>query len=144
MKSKLPTSLALVCGLLMVCGPMFAHHGTSVSYDLKKTIVLKGTVTEYVFGNPHCQIFFDVKDDKGNVVHWGAETMAPRLVTKLGLTKNSLKAGDQVTLTVNPSKVGRPFGQVVSITPPNGQTITLITSEQLGERTQGATQPEKQ
>ena len=144
MKLKLATPVALVAGLLMLCGPMFAHHGTSVSYDMKKQIVLQGTVTEFLWANPHCQIYVDVKDDKGNVVHWGAETMAPRRVFRAGLTKDVMKPGDEITLTVNPSKAGVPFGQVVSITLPSGQTITLISPREAAERGQIGRAAEKQ
>ena len=52
---------------------MFAHHGTSVTYQVDKTITLKGTVTEWAFAYPHPQLYFDVKDDNGTIQHWGSE-----------------------------------------------------------------------
>lgn len=72
MKSKLVTSLALVVGFVVIGVPLFAHHGTGVAYDTEKQVTMKGTVTEWIWANPHCGVLFDVTDDKDNVVHWGA------------------------------------------------------------------------
>ncbi len=134
MKSRLAPSLAVVVAILVTSVTVFAHHGSSVSYNMKKTITLKGTVAEFVFTNPHCQLFFDVKDDKGNVVRWGGETMAPRLVIKLGLTKGLMKAGDPITITLFPSKAGTNFGLVQTLPLANGQTLTLISSDDAASR----------
>jgi hypothetical protein len=60
MKSVIVLSFASVVGLLMVCDPASAHHGNS-SYDDKNPIALKGTVTQFIWSNPHSLLFFDVK-----------------------------------------------------------------------------------
>src|SRR5579885_2832523 len=70
-KFFLPILAALV--LLLTGAPVFAHHGTGVSYDASKPLTMKGVVTEFRYANPHPQLFFDVKDDKGEVVHWSGE-----------------------------------------------------------------------
>ncbi len=62
MKRKLVTSFGLAVGLLMICAPVFAHHGGS-DYDTQNLLTLKGTVTEFLWENPHCQVFLDVKKD---------------------------------------------------------------------------------
>jgi hypothetical protein len=101
-------SLALVVGFLSVCVPLFAHHGTGVAYDPEKLVTLKGTVTEWIWSNPHCGILFDVTDDKGNVVHWGAELGNPHQMSGAGFSKDTLKPGDKFTITGHPSKSGAP------------------------------------
>ena len=63
-------------GLLILSAPALAHHGNA-AYDLANPITLQGTVTEFVWSNPHVQIYFDVKDDKGKLVHWASETVSP-------------------------------------------------------------------
>jgi hypothetical protein len=116
------------CGILLTLlsvSPIFAHHGSHVSYDTQKSVVLKGTVTEFVWSNPHSQIYFDVKDDKGNAVNWGAETANPGNLAQSGWTRNSLKPGDEITVTVWPSKAGTPRGFLLKIALPNGQVKTL-------------------
>lgn len=112
MKTKLVTCFAWVIGLFVICSVAFAHHGTNVSYDQTKTITLTGTVTEFVFRNPHAQLYFDVKDDKGNVVHWGGELNSPGNLRRDGWTKETFKPGDQVILNVHPSMAGTAIGVV--------------------------------
>ena len=71
---KLLTFVALVAGLAIVAGPLLAHHGTGISYDLNAPLItLKGTVTEFAFRNPHVSIFIDVMDEDGSVVNWALE-----------------------------------------------------------------------
>ena len=137
MKSRLSGSFVLVAGLLAVCGPAFAHHGSSISYNLKKTIVLKGTVTEFVWSNPHAQIYFDAKDAQGNVRHWGGETFAPSTLTRTGWTKKTLKPGDEITITVFPSKAGSSFGLVSSVVLADGQKFVPVSPETASTRTDG-------
>jgi hypothetical protein len=109
MNAKLVTSFALIAGLLLFCGPLLAHHG-NVAYDEIHTITISGTVTEIVWANPHVQIFLDVKDDKGKVVNWGIESQSPGILHRNGWSKASLKPGDQIAITLAPSKNGAPVG----------------------------------
>jgi hypothetical protein len=64
MKGRLFICLALVGGLLTICGPMFAHHG-SAAYASSVVMMKDVTVTRFTWNNPHCIVMFDVKDDKG-------------------------------------------------------------------------------
>ena len=109
MKTKLVRALALVAGLLVVCGSMLAHHGNS-AYDTDHPITITGTVTEFVWTNPHCQIYVDVKDDKNNIVSWAVESQSPGILHRNGWTRSSIKPGDQVTITLLPAKNGTPVG----------------------------------
>jgi hypothetical protein len=119
-------SNTLVACLLTVCWPMLAHHGTSNYVTTAEGIPLSGTVTEFVWANPHVYLLFDVKDDKGNVVHWAGEMNSPSVLKNAGWSKNTLKPGDQVTLTVRPNKFGTPVGLIsrASLTV-NGQALKV-------------------
>jgi Family of unknown function (DUF6152) len=118
----------LVCGLavagLMGSIPLSAHHGNA-AFDVGKKVTLKGTVTEWVWANPHCWLKFDVKDDKGSVVHWVAETNNLADMIERGWSMRSFKPGDEVTVTVEPVKNGNPAGRVLSVILPNGQTLGM-------------------
>jgi hypothetical protein len=103
---------ALSLCLLMTCVPLVAHHGTSNYATDTQAIMLSGTVTEFVWSNPHVFVLFDVKDDKGNVVHWAGEMNSPGVLKAAGWSKTTLKPGDQVTLSVRPNKAGTPVGLV--------------------------------
>ena len=78
MKGKLAAFLSLVVGFLIFGIPLLAHHGTAVSYNIHKVIILKGKVTQFAFSNPHSQLYFNVTDDKGKVTQWAAEMRNPR------------------------------------------------------------------
>jgi hypothetical protein len=83
-----------------------AHHGTGISYDLTvPPVTAKATVTEYRWGNPHCAVFIDIKNDKGAVEHWAIEGNSPYNWARLGFNRQTLKAGDEITIVFYKSKV---------------------------------------
>ena len=123
MRSKFAVVLVLFAALI-ICAPAFAHHGNA-AFDAGKKVTLKGTVTEWVWANPHCWLKFDVKDDKGAVAHWVAETNNAPDMLERGWSAHSFKTGDEVTVTVEPVKNGNPVGRVLSVILPNGQTLGM-------------------
>ena len=106
-------SFALSASLFMFCASSFAHHGNS-AYDETARVPIKGVVTEFVWVNPHSQIYLDVKDKNGKVVHWGIETNSPGILSRAGWTRRSLKAGDEVTIILCPAKNGEPVAYIGS------------------------------
>lgn len=88
---------------LAVSVPLFAHHG-SASYDTSKTVTVTGTVTGYIWANPHVFLKVDAKDDSGNASSWVIEAQNPVTQTSKGWTKNTFKPGDEVTVDVIPAK----------------------------------------
>jgi len=104
MDRKLGLSIAASVTSLMFSPPLLAHHGSRVSYDMTKELAMKGTVTDYQYQNPHIYIMYDVNDEKGDVVHWGVETYSPIVMVQQQWDKRSLKIGDEITVTVRPSK----------------------------------------
>lgn len=116
--------IGTLVAVLLAAVPVFAHHGNA-SFDVGKKLTLKGTVTEWVWANPHCWLKFDVKDDSGKTINWVGETNnAPDMVEK-GWSKQILKPGDQVTVTIEPVKNGKPVGRVLTVLLPNGQTLGM-------------------
>src|ERR1041384_3400197 len=95
---------SLVIAFLMMSGSLLAHHGTAASYDTKQAVTITGTLTKFSWTNPHCYIQWDVKGADGQVVGWAGEMNSPGILQTAGWTKNNLKAGDQVTLTLPPPK----------------------------------------
>jgi hypothetical protein len=122
LKGKFFLCVALGIGALVFSYPLFAHHGNA-AYELGKSVTLKGTVTQYVWANPHCILLFDVTDDRGQAVQWSAETENPSSMVHYGWTKESMKPGDQVTVTVVPAKNGKPIGRIIEVVLPNGQKL---------------------
>src|SRR5579871_169366 len=103
MRDRSRAVLFFLVGLFMVAVPSFAHHGNA-GYDYAKTITLKGTVTEWVWSNPHCLLKFDVKDEKGVVQHWITEASSPVDMLHAGWAKSTFKPGDDITIDVMPNK----------------------------------------
>lgn len=118
---RLNTFLVAVC-FLAVSVPLSAHHGAA-GYNMDKELVMKGTVTDWLWANPHCFLKYDTTDDAGALSHWAVEVSNPTDMTKRGWSKRSLKPGDEVTVTVRPAKNGAPVGQLLKVLLPNGQTL---------------------
>ena len=121
MKTWLRSSV-LFAGILMVCLPMFAHHGGAAMED-KETEFKNVTVTKFAWANPHCLVFFDVKDAKGNVVNWAAETSAPQALLLIGWEKTSLQPGDIITIYVRVAKSGAPAGRFSKVVLADGSVL---------------------
>ncbi len=124
-KMRMPILFVLV-GLFGVSGPVFAHHGNA-SYDYSKTVTLKGTVTQWVWSNPHCLLKFDVKDDQGNVQHWITEASSPVDMQRIGWSANAFKSGDEITIDVMPSKNGVSVGRIRQVTLSDGTVLKTTT-----------------
>jgi Family of unknown function (DUF6152) len=123
MKIRLRIGFVLVASLFIICGPMFAHHGGS-DYDIQHPVTLKGTVTEFYWSNPHCQVFLDVKDGSGKVVNWTIETLAPAVLKRAGWSRETLHTGNQISITFVPSKKGTPVGMLRRVVLPDGSELT--------------------
>jgi Family of unknown function (DUF6152) len=123
MRNRLVAVLAVAVGVLVVSVPVFAHHGNA-AYNDTKYVTVKGTVTQWMWSNPHCFLKFDVKDNKGNVTHWTAETAPPASMRDRGWTNNTFKAGDKVTVIMLTVKNGQPVGRIRQVVLSSGQTLT--------------------
>lgn len=107
---------------------LWAHHGSAVSYDLSKRITMKGTITDFKYVNPHPSIFWDVKDDQGNITHWAGE-IAPN-VSQLQQegwgrrrSETALAPGTEVTITISPSRAGTSVGLIQKIENSAGEAV---------------------
>jgi Family of unknown function (DUF6152) len=121
LKSKLSAFLALA--VLGTSVPLLAHHGAAM-YDMEREITVKGIVTNFEWSNPHVLIYADVRDEKGNAQKWIIETRGgPNALARAGWNKDTLKAGDQVTLIGHPARDGSNNMRLAKIVLPNGQEL---------------------
>jgi hypothetical protein len=123
---KLLLALTLAASGVIVSVPLFAHHGNA-SYDSTKTVTVKGTVTDYIWANPHVFLKVDAKGNSGNTLHWIIEAQNPLSQTEVGWTKSTFKPGDEVIVEVIPAKNGQPIGRFGVA----GATAGLPTQESL-------------
>ncbi len=122
MRNRVLPIMVVLLAFVSISIPLLAHHGTA-AFDTDKTLTLKATVTDWSWANPHCLLQFDVKDEKGQVVHWIAETQNPVTMVNGGWSKQSMKPGDEVTVTLVPVKNGKPIGRIKTVLLPNGKTL---------------------
>jgi uncharacterized protein DUF6152 len=109
-----------------------AHHSRA-GYDTakEKLTTLNGVVTAVMWRNPHVYLTWDSKDEKGTVVHWTGEFSSPATMISEGLSRDTFKPGDPLTLTFMPTKAGTPQGLVIKILRPDGK-IVIDLSERRG------------
>lgn len=125
------TLFVLAAGLAVTAGPLLAHHGTGISYDLNAPLItLKGTVTELAFRNPHVSIFIDVMNEDGSIVHWALEHSNVASLARRGYNRNSLRSGEEVTAVAYPSRGGGPVGLTFKIIRADG--TELLHRDQAG------------
>ena len=86
-----------------------AHHSTAM-FDMRKDVVLQGTIKEFQWTNPHTWIVFDVPNATGGVDEYGIEGMSPNYLARVGWDKHTLSTGEKVELTIHPLKDGRKGG----------------------------------
>jgi hypothetical protein len=123
MQSKIKSIVFVVVVLLAASTSVFAHHGNA-GY-VSKEVTVKGTVTQWLWTNPHTFLKFDAKDDKGNVVHWIGEWNAPSTLVNFGFTAKTFKPGQEVTVTLSGmSKDGSPVGRLKSVVLPDGTSMS--------------------
>jgi hypothetical protein len=123
---KFLLAFVLAASGVIVSVPLFAHHGNA-SYDSTKTVTVKGTVTDYIWSNPHVFLKVDAKDNSGNALHWIIEAQNPLSQTEVGWTKNTFRPGDEVVVEVIQAKNGLPYGRFGAA----GPTAGLATQSSL-------------
>jgi Family of unknown function (DUF6152) len=128
MKNNLLAAFLLAVGILAVCGSAQAHHGNA-AYEDKVTELKQGTVTKFLWSNPHSLVEFDAKDNNGNIAHWTVETASPEALKLIGWSKSSLEPGDMITVYVYAAKSGNPAGRLNKIVLADG---TVLHDTQLG------------
>jgi len=103
------TALTAFALFIISGGLVFGHHSQAGFETPDKAISMKGTVVEFRWRNPHILVFWDVKDDgTGKVVRWVGELGSTATASASGLTKDSLKQGDEIAVTAIPSRAGTP------------------------------------
>ena len=143
----LRAALAVAPVLMLASTPASPHHAFSPVYDEARVITVAGVVTEFRFVNPHAMLLMDANDDAGKVVQWTVEFAGRLNLSEFGWTTDSVKAGERVTVTGNPTHAGSArmfFRKIVradgtELLPGNAQRLDTI-EEQRRRRRQSSQQ----
>lgn len=109
--------------LLSLAGATYAHHATA-SYDMTSSATVNGSVTGFEWTNPHVYIYVDVKDTKGATEKWSVEMASVGMLARAGWRRDTVKAGDEITVIGNRAKDGRPLLHLNKVVFANGQEMT--------------------
>ncbi len=104
--------VSLISCLVIGASPLSAHHSFAV-FDMTQEKTITGVVSKFEWTNPHTFIFVDVPNDKGVVESWAIEGMSPNYLGRRGWSKNSVKPGEKITVSVRPLKEGKPGGMFI-------------------------------
>ena len=119
---RILTAILLLIGLLSAFA-VYGHH-SAAGVDRSKTVTVEGTVKQFKWGNPHAWLDVEVPNSKGGVDLWSFEMTSPTFLVRAGWKATSVKAGDKVKVVGRPLKNGDPGGLFVSVTLPDGKTLT--------------------
>jgi hypothetical protein len=97
---------ALAAGVWLMATAALAHHSYTAEFDVEKPVKMTGVLTRLEWTNPHIWLYLDVKDDAGKVTNWGFSASPPGMLTRRGITKNSLKLGEVLTISGHRAKDG--------------------------------------
>ena len=118
----LPTAV----GLFLAVAPALAHHSITAEFDPGRMFVLKGTITQVDWQNPHVYVHLDVKDDAGKVQNWALETYPPGVLHKGGVTRDTFKPGQVVSIDAFPPKDGtKSLAYLKTVTFADGHSLEI-------------------
>jgi hypothetical protein len=110
---------------LAVSSPAWSHHSHAM-FDHEKVVTITGTVTEWVFRNPHVFLYVNITTDTGATVRYAVEMSNITNMLKVGFTATTFKAGDKVTVELHPLLDGRPGGNYIVATSADGKQFGRI------------------
>lgn len=90
--------------MLVFAGVAYSHHSFAATYFVDKQITVEGTLTQFLYRNPHSFIKVEVPDQKGQTQTWSIEWGGGAQLSQEHVTRDSLKPGDKVQVTGNPGR----------------------------------------
>lgn len=122
MRAKVLTIVPLLVWGFALAASLQAHHASRQVYE-GKSVTLMGVVTDYEWANPHSVLSVAVKDDKGKVEEWHAEILPPTEMLRAGWNKETVKPGDEVTMTGRPGKYAQHILWLEYLVTPDGRKL---------------------
>jgi hypothetical protein len=125
MRGNTRVVLTVAAALILSAIPLWGHHAFTAEFDANKPVKLRGVVTKVELINPHSWIHIDVKEPDGKVVSWAIEGGTPNTLFRLGITKDSLKAGTEVLVDGYQARDGSRKANGRDVTLPDGKKVFI-------------------
>jgi len=87
----------------------YAHHSYGATYDTSREVKLEGKILQFSYRNPHSFVTVQAADQDGVQQRWAVEWSGTAQLATAGVTRESLKVGDQVVVVGRPSRVPGEF-----------------------------------
>jgi hypothetical protein len=116
----------LLCSLLLtaaVVGPVAGHHSVFAEFDIMRSGTIEGVVTEIWYKSPHVRMFVDVTGEVGQVVAWNTHAHTPGALRRNGWLPETIKVGDKVIVTGDPTRDGSPKLFIRTVTMEDGTVL---------------------
>lgn len=97
--------MLLVFGVLAAATSAVAHHSYGATYDMNKEVKLEGKLVQFVYRNPHSFVTLQAPDASGTQQRWAVEWSGTGQLGGQGVTRETLRAGDQIVIVGRPSRV---------------------------------------
>ena len=122
-------ALACLSFTLLKPAALYAHHNQFHEFDPAKERIVTGTVERFAWQNPHAYIYF-ASGESDDARSWRIETLSIAFMRQMGWGPDTIRAGDNVTVTINPSRTeGRATGWLLDIVV-EGRDVPSLTDEQ--------------
>jgi len=95
--------LLAIAGALFLAMAASAHHSLAATY-LDKEVKLEGKILDLLLRNPHSFLQIEAPDENGVVQRWSLEWRSSGQLGQAGIKRDTLKVGDEITITMNPSR----------------------------------------
>lgn len=82
----------------------WAHHSYAATYNIDSQVRLEGRLVQVGLRNPHSYVYVQAKDENGDLQRWAVEWSGAGALARQGIAGDSLKIGDEIVITVNPSR----------------------------------------
>src|SRR5712691_10204731 len=117
-------AMTVAAGLLaLAAAPAAAHHSFAAEYDAAKPVTLHGAVVRVEWTNPHARFYVEVKEPDGTAATWNLELASPNVLVRQGWTRNSLRIGDEITVTGSMAKDGSKMANARNVTLASGKRV---------------------
>ena len=98
-------TFSLALALVLASVPLVSgHHSFAAYYFEEQSVTVRGTLVEFEYRAPHAWVHLSVTDDRGATQQYSAEWSNPNRLSRDGVTKETLRAGDVVIITGAPGR----------------------------------------